>query len=98
MSNPYKLPNDDKNCRLEEFPQGLRLHYVLSCTPDHPYKTFQSKGKWYVDRFVDIHYQNNMSNVILHAYYYLKRKTMLELRLFKKQKLDAEIDQLTFKF
>lgn len=98
MANPYFLPNDDKNCRLEELPNGLRVVYILSCPETYPKRTFKSKNKWYVKRYIDILYTNNMSNVIFQAYLHLKRDTMLELALYKKQLIEQKIIQLALQF
>ena len=98
MANPYFLPNDDKNCRLEELPFGLRLVYILSCPETYPKRSFISKNKWYVKRYIDIPYTNCMSNAILQAYLYLKRDTMLELALYKKQLIEQKIIQLALQF
>ena len=98
MANPYFLPNDDKNCRLEELPFGLRLVYILSCPPEYPRRSFKSKNKWYVKRYVDIPYTNCMSDVIFQAYLHIKRNTMLELALYKKQLLEQKIIQLALQF
>ncbi len=98
MANPYFLPNDDKNCRLKELPDGLRIIYILSCPETYPKRSFKSKNKWYVKRYYDLKYTNNMSNVISQAYLYLKRDTMLELALYKKQLIEQKIIQLFLQF
>jgi hypothetical protein len=92
--NPYFIPNLDKNCRLEELPDGLRVVYVLSCGKDFPHSTFKSKGKNYVERHLDLKYANNMSNYIMKAYLQLKNSTMLELALWKHQQLTDKIIKL----
>lgn len=98
MANPYFLPNDDKNCRLEELPFGLRVVYILSCPPEYLGRSFKSKGKWYVKRYIDIPYTNCMSNAIFQAYLHLKRDTMLELALYKKYLIEQKIMQLALQF
>jgi hypothetical protein len=87
--NPFFIPNLDKNCRLEELPEGIKVIYVLSCEKDYPAKTFISKGKNYVQRSYSIRYTNNMS-----AYIQLKNSTMLELALWKHQQILIKIKQL----
>ena len=92
--NPFFIPNMDKNCRLEELPDGIKLIYVLSCDKDYPHVSFVSKGKSYVERVREIKYTNNMSNHIMKAYLHVKNMTMLELALYKHQKLLNKIKQL----
>ena len=93
-NNPFFIPNGDKNCRLEELSDGVKVIYVLSCDKDYPSKTFTSKGKNYVERSYSIRYTNNMSDHILRAYIQLKNSTMLELALWKHQKLMLKIQKL----
>ena len=92
--NPFFIPNLDKNCRLEELPEGIKVIYVLSCEKDYPAKTFISKGKNYVQRSYSIRYTNNMSDHIMRAYIQLKNSTMLELALWKHQQILIKIKQL----
>lgn len=93
-NNPFFIPNGDKNCRLEELPNGIKVIYVLSCDKDYPAKTFESKGKWYVERTMTILYTAYMSDKIIRVYQQLKNSTMLELALYKYQKLQLKIKQL----
>jgi hypothetical protein len=94
--NPFFIPNGDKNCRLVELPEGLKVVYVLSCEKDYPQKTFTSKGKNYVERSYSIRYTNNMSDHIMRAYMQLKNSTMLELAVWKQQQLTLKIKQLQY--
>ena len=94
MNNPFFIPNQDKNCKLEELPNGIRLIYILSCEKNYPLKSFESKGKWYVQRHINIVYGCNMSNKILLAYKQIKNSTMLELALWKQQQLMIKIQKL----
>ena len=73
QNNPFFIPNMDKNCRLEELPNGIKLIYVLSCDKDYPHVNFTSKGKSYVERVREIKYTNNMSNHIMKAYLHVKK-------------------------
>lgn len=93
-NNPFFIPNGDKNCRLEELSDGVKVIYVLSCNKDYPAKTFNSKGKNYVERSYSIRYTNNMSDHIMRAYVQLKNSTMLELALWKHQQLMLKIQKL----
>ena len=93
-NNPFFIPNGDKNCRLEELSDGVRVIYVLSCEKDYPSKTFTSKGKNYIERSYSIRYTNNMSDHIMRAYIQLKNSTMLELALYKHMLLTNKIKQL----
>ena len=63
----------------------------MSCDKDYPHYSFISKGKHYVERVREIKYTNNMSNHIMNAYLNVKNTTMLELSLFKHQKLINKI-------
>ena len=94
QNNPFFIPNMDKNCRLEELPHGIKLIYVLSCDKDYPYISFTSKGKNYIERAREIKYTNNMSDHIMKAYLHVKNMTMLELALYKHQKLLNKIKKL----
>lgn len=92
--NPFFVPNLDKNFKLEELPEGIKCLYVLACDKNYPAKTFESKGKSYVQRSYSIRYTNNMSDHILRAYIQLKNSTMLELALWKHQQILLKIKQL----
>ena len=92
--NPFFIPNMDKNCKLQELPNGVKVIYVLACDKDYPAKTFESKGKSYVERSYSIQYTNNMSDHIMRAYSQLKNSTMLELALWKHMQLLNKIKQL----
>ena len=92
--NPFFILNLDKNCRLEELTNGVKVIYVLACDKDYPAKTFESKGKSYVERSYSIQYTNNMSDHIMRAYIQLKNSTMLELALYKHMLLLNKIKQL----
>ena len=94
MANPYLIPNDDKNCRLEEIPNGIKLIYVLSCDKNYPHKSFCSKGKWYVKRDVSVLYCSNMGEKLRTMYYNIKYNTMLELALYKHSQILNKIQQL----
>lgn len=92
--NPFFIPNMDKNCKLQELTNGVKVIYVLACDKDYPAKTFESKGKSYVERSYSIQYTNNMSDHIMRAYSQLKNSTMLELALWKHMQLLNKIKQL----
>ena len=94
QNNPFFIPNLDKNCRLEELTNGVKIIYILACDKNYPAKTFESKGKSYVERSYSIQYTNNMSDHIMRAYIHLKNSTMLELALWKHQQLIIKIKQL----
>ena len=94
QNNPFFIPNLDKNFKLEEFPEGIMLKYILSCDKDFPKYSFVSKGKHYVERKYFISYKNNMSVHIFKGYNYLKNSTMLELALHKHELILTKIKQL----
>jgi hypothetical protein len=87
MYNLFNVPNLDKNVKLEELPNGIRLVYVLSCDKNYPKRVFYSKGKWYTKSYIDVNYSNKMGDQLNKAYLIIKNTVMLELALFKRQEI-----------
>ena len=90
----FSIPNIDKNVRLQEEESGLRMFYTLPSTESFPYKTFQSKNKWYYRTELFIPYNINMSKRIHFAYMYLKSRSMLVLAEWKQVEINNKVNDL----
>ena len=93
-SKIFDVTNLDKNVRLEELENGLRMYYTLPCPKNFPNLSFISKNKAYYQTTMIITYDRNMSKRLNHAYNKLKAYTMLELNRFKLLELTNKVNKL----
>lgn len=99
--NIFNPTNLNKNVKLTEEINGIRMSYTLSCPKEFPAVTFISRNKAYYTRTLLVPYDLHMSKRLEFAYNYLKTNTMLELALYKQylynQKVASlKLDQIKF--